>query len=277
VVPLTDTSPEAERILIEAYRQMSPGRKWLRLGELYRDARLLHAAGVRRRNPAATPRDILVDWLEIHLGYTLPVTIPEPTMDEPLPSLHDVRAVARVLVQLGIPYALGGSMASSTYGISRHTADADITVEPFPGREADLIAAFGPNYYASLPAIQDAVRRRSSFNIIDTARGFKVDLFVRKDDPFEQSAMDRRVSLEFPDAPGQPLMVQSPEDLVLFKLRWYRLGNETSEQQWKDVLGVLKVQAGKLDVGYLERWAPHVGVEDLLARARQESQPPPAP
>jgi hypothetical protein len=271
---LTDTSPEAERVLIEVYRRMSPGRKWLLMGQAYWDARLLHAAGVRLRNPAATPRDVLVDWLTNQLGCTLPVPVPESVMEQPLSNLSEVRAVAGILERFHIPYALGGSMASSVHGINRHTADADITVEPFPGRETEFAAAFGEDYYVSLPAVEDAVRRRSSFNIIHTTTGFKLDFFVRSDDPFERSALDRRVSLDFPDAPGQPLPVQSPEDVILFKLRWYRLGNETSEQQWKDVLGVLNVQAGKLDEGYLDEWAPRLGVEDLLARARQERLPP---
>jgi hypothetical protein len=274
---LTDTSPEAEWVLIEAYRKMPFERKWRLLGDLFRTARILHAAGMRLRNPAVTDEDIHAAWL----AQTLDASLSRPSggraMNSSEDNLRTLQEVAAAFAQAGIPYALGGSLASSIHGVSRYTRDADITVEPFPGQEAQLASAFGPDYYVSLTAVQDAVRDRSSFNIINTLTGFKVDVFVRKDDPFEQSAMDRRVALEFPDAPGQPLMVQSPEDLVLFKLRWYRLGNETSEQQWKDVLGVLKVQAGKLDVGYLERWAPHLGVEDLLARARQESQPPPEP
>src|SRR5260370_957680 len=78
---------------------------------------------------------------------------------------------------------------------------------------------------------------RSSFNIINTAAGFKVDLFVRKDRPFEQSAMSRRVAVDLPDAPGQPIVLHTAEDVILFKLAWYRLGNHASEQQLKDVLG----------------------------------------
>jgi hypothetical protein len=186
-------------------------------------------------------------------------------------SLHDLREVLRVFTDLGIAYALGGSMASSVYGIDRYTRDADITAEPFPGREAQLAGAFGPDYYVSLPAVRDAVRQRSSFNIINTATGFKVDVFICKDLPFERSAMQRRAPLELPDAPGQPITLHSPEDVILFKLRWYRLGGESSGQQWADVLGVFKVQTGKLDQTYLDRWAADLGVADLLARVRQES------
>ena len=186
-------------------------------------------------------------------------------------NLSDLREVLAVLTRLGIPYALGGSMASSVYGVPRNTRDGDVTAEPFPGKETQLVGAFGEDYYISEAAVRDAVRMRSSFNIINTATGFKVDVFVRKDRPFEQSAMSRRVAVDLPDASGQPVFLHTPEDVVLFKLWWYRLGNQASEQQFKDVLGVLQVQAGRLDDAYLDRWTADLGVADLLPRARQES------
>jgi hypothetical protein len=51
------------------------------------------------------------------------------------------------------------------------------------------------------------------------------------------------------------------------KLRWYRLGNEVSDQQWRDLLTVTKVQRARLDLAYLRRWAVELGVADLLVRA----------
>jgi hypothetical protein len=186
-------------------------------------------------------------------------------------SLEVVQEVAAALTALGIPYALGGSMASSLLGRPRFTQDADITVEPFAGREAALVARFDRDYYVTLPAVLDAVRRQSSFNIIHTPSGFKVDVFIRKDRLFEQSVMARRRALSVPGQTGQELFVVGPEDIILLKLEWYRLGGETSERQWKDVLNVLQVQAGHLDEAYLDHWAADLKVDDLLARARQES------
>lgn len=266
---MTDTSPEAERVLNDVYRRMSPGQKWLRLGQLYREARLLHAAGVRLRNPSATPRDVVEDWMALQFGVKLAVPREEPPMDPD--SLRGLRAVAEVLTSIGIPYALGGSMAAAIYARGRQTNDADVTVEPFPGKEAQLIAALGPDYYVSPEAVAEANRARTCFNIINTLTGFKVDVFVCRDSPFEQSAWSRRRAVSLPDQPDEPLVVHSPEDLLLFKLRWYRLGNESSELQWRDVCELLKTQAGRLDDAYLDHWAAQLGVADLLARARQES------
>ena len=61
----------------------------------------------------------------------------------------------------------------------------------------------------------------------------------------------------------------TPEDTLLHKLVWYRLGGETSERQWGDIRGILEVQADGLDVDHLDRWATELGVEELLARLRQ--------
>lgn len=180
-----------------------------------------------------------------------------------------VQEVINVLTRLNIPYAVGGSWASCLYGKMRFTTDADITVETFPGKEAAFCAAFGEDYYVSLPMIQDAIRRRSSFNIIHWPSGFKVDLFIRKDRPFEAAVLTRRRPHTV--AEGQSVMLVSPEDIILLKLEWYRLGGGASERQWGDVRGVLQVQAGKLDQAYLDHWAADLGVSDLLQRARQES------
>ncbi len=67
-------------------------------------------------------------------------------------------------------------------------------------------------------------------------------------------------------------LVASPEDVVLQKLVWYRKGGEVSERQWRDVIGVLSIQADALDTGYLTSRADRAGVTDLLDRARDEAR-----
>jgi hypothetical protein len=193
-------------------------------------------------------------------------------MDEPAENLQVVRQGAAVLDTLEIRYALGGSMASSIFGIPRFTQDSDITVESFPDRESQFAACFGPEYYISLAAIVEANARHSSFNIIHTHFGFKVDIFVRIDRPFDRPALDRRIKLRLPDAPDRPVAILSPEDIILFKLERYRQGGEISDRQWSDVLGVMQVQAPNLDNSYLDRWASQLKVTDLLNQARTEAE-----
>ena len=194
-------------------------------------------------------------------------------MDQSLDNLDVVREVINFRFhQAGeSPDALGGSWASSFYGEPRSTRDADITFEPFPGQETALVASFGPDYYVSLEAVKEAVREARTFNIINTIAGFKVDVFVRKDVPFQRSVMSRRAEVVTKDEPSLPLVMISSEDTILLKLEWYRLGGEISERQWLDVLGVMRVQADRLDQAYLDHWAIELGVADLLADARRDA------
>jgi hypothetical protein len=172
--------------------------------------------------------------------------------------------VVAALDRMGLPYAIGGSIASSTYGAPRFTQDADITIEPFAGKEAEFAAHFDAEFYVSVPAIQQANRRRSSFNLLHLTSGFKIDFFVRKDVPFAEAVMKRRRMEPLSQLGGQRLFLVSPEDIVLLKLEWYRLGNEVSDRQFSDVLGVLKMQGDKLDLKYLMDSAATLGVTDLL-------------
>jgi hypothetical protein len=87
----------------------------------------------------------------------------------------------------------------------------------------------------------------------------KIDLFVAGDSPVERAQMERRQSLPLPGLPAVTLSLASPEDVIVQKLRWFRLGNEVSERQWRDALGVVKVQAGSLDHDYLRGAARQLG------------------
>ena len=139
-----------------------------------------------------------------------------------------------------------------------------------------MIRQFGPEFYVSLDAARQAVRDRGSFNIIHPSSGFKVDVFVQKRRPFDQNLLVRRLTRTDLDPSGQPVPILSAEDVLLHKLEWYRLGGETSDRQWGDVLGVLRVQAGRLDDAYLDHWAAELNASDLLAKARAAVAPPPA-
>ena len=270
MIGLSDTSPDAERVLYEAYRRMSPARKWKNMSDDYRMARDLHAIGMRFRTPGVSVAEIQASWLEHTLGFPCPVPIPGGLVD---PVAQDYQAVLRFVIRaldrMGMKYAIGGSIASSMHGPGRFTRDADITVEPFPGRERVFVAAFDPNdFYVSSDAVRDAVRDRSTFNVIHPATGYKIDFFVRKDEPFERSAFARRVTLPMSDVPDELVQIHSAEDIILFKLRWYVLGGRTSDRQLNDILGVMKTQGDALDTAYLDKWAAVLGVSDLLAELR---------
>jgi hypothetical protein len=178
--------------------------------------------------------------------------------------------IASALETLHIPYLVGGSFASSIHGVSRATRDADI-VAVIRLDQAQLLArALEGEFYADEEAIKRAIVAKRSFNVIHTDTMFKVDIFVAKPDGFESSQFERRQAIVL--KPGTPATyVASAEDTILAKLRWYRLGNEVSDQQWRDLLNVAKVHGNRLDLSYLRHWAVELGVADLLARALEES------
>ncbi len=192
-------------------------------------------------------------------------------MDPMAMSVSEARDVIRILQRLSIPYALGGSMASSIHGTPRATQDSDLSVAPFRDRIATFLASFNEDFYLSAAAIEDAHRNHSSFNIINTLTGFKTDLFVVASGSFAEMALSRRQPVSLPDAPQEPIDLVTPEDIILLKLRWYRIGNEAMDRQWTDVLGVMQAQRGRLDLAYLDHWAQQLGVADLLARSREDS------
>ncbi len=262
---LDDTSLEGQKVWTEVFRAMPVQHKWRLLKDAFASARILHAAGVRSRDPRITPEKVQAAWTKAHYGKDF---LGKDVMASARGNLNVLTEVVKVFARLDIPYALGGSMASSIHGIARFTLDADITVEPFPGKEEALASSFGKDYYLSLPAIQDAVRGRSSFNIIHMGEGFKVDVFVRKDDPFEESALTRRVQIPLDDAGTEPIAVLSAEDVVLFKLQWYRLGQETSRRQLDDILGIVRTRP--LDEEYIATWVKHLGVEGIWRQVQAE-------
>lgn len=174
--------------------------------------------------------------------------------------------LVKLLDQAGIPYMVAGSMGSSLHGRPRATQDADVVIDPTEDQLRSLLALLGQGYYVSRDAALDAFRRRTMFNIVDLAGGWKADLIVRRDRPFSHQEFERRRQIE---AMGQKLWVVSPEDAILSKLEWMK-GRE-SDVQYSDALGVAVAQGGSLDIEYLHRWAGPLGVETMLTRLLKEA------
>jgi len=100
---------------------------------------------------------------------------------------------------------------------------------------------------------------------------FKIDVFILKDEPFSQQAFSRRAEKSVSEDAALKLYFPTPEDIILIKLDWYGCAGEALTQQWKDVLGVLKVQGARLDLNYLELWAKELRIMDLLQKALEEA------
>lgn len=180
-------------------------------------------------------------------------------------------AVIRALEKWKIDYLVGGSLASSYHGMPRATNDADLIADLKLAHVPLLATELRGRFYHDEDRMRDAVRRRSSFNVIFLKTMFKVDVFVLKDDPLSRLEMRRRQRVVLDEASGEAFDVASAEDTVLQKLAWYREGGETSDRQWHDLLGVLKVRRQDLDLDYVRHWSAHLDVRDLLDRALEDA------
>ena len=178
--------------------------------------------------------------------------------------------VTQTLEQLGIPYAVGGSLASSLHGIMRATLDVDIVADMKLEHVEPLVAALSKEFYADAGMMRGAIEHHRSFNLVNYETAFKVDIIIRRPRAFDGLQFERRKYSIITTDPEQGIYVASPEDTILTKLEWYRLGGEVSDRQWRDILGVMKARAGGLETDYLRQWAAELGVSDLLERALRE-------
>jgi hypothetical protein len=177
--------------------------------------------------------------------------------------------VGDALDRAGVPYFLGGSLASSLQGEPRATNDIDLVVDLPEARVGSLLAALGPDFDADEVALRRAAREVTAWNVIHQPTVTKIDLFVLRDAPFDRSEFARRERV--PVRGDEALWVKRADDTVLRKLLWYRAGGEVSDRQWRDVVEVLRHSGAQIDESYLDEWAGRLGVAELLARARREA------
>lgn len=171
-----------------------------------------------------------------------------------------------VFEAIGVRYAVGGSLASGLAGEPRSTLDADLSVDLRPDQVDAFAARVADAFYVPLERLRRAARERLSVNLIHVDTAMKIDLFVAGGTPIDEDVLRRRIALT-PPGVDRPIYVHTAEDVLLHKLRWYRKGGETSDRQWRDVIGIVRVQGPRLDRAYLASGADLLGVVDLLDRA----------
>lgn len=178
--------------------------------------------------------------------------------------------VADILDELGVEYALGGSVASSFFGEPRSTADIDVAARLDAAAGEALLQRVSAEFYVPVDSARRAIRSASSFNLLDATRGLKVDVFVLGRGLLDRRQVERRVPIQFPDRES-PIWVTSPEDQILRKLDWDRSDGSVSDRQWRDVVGLILNTAEALDLDYVRSTAGALGLADLVERAVLDS------
>lgn len=257
-----DTSLEAERLLVGLWRAASPEKKLQSWQGLQQSAWELLASSLQG-NAVTQRRNFCRRWYGEHLSELVTQRKEKIHFVDPL---EFAEQVSRDLTKLHRRSIVVGSVGSAFYGEVRQTQDVNLLVELSEADLPALMAELTEEFYLSEVAAREAILRRSSFNLIHFSSAVKIDLFVSKNRPFDQSRFARSRTLR----PG--LSVASPEDIVLAKLLWFQSSQGVLEKQWRDILGILAA-GPDLEAAYLDYWAQELGVLELLQEARQEVEP----
>lgn len=196
--------------------------------------------------------------------------------DSPAPvndALDVALLVAKALDNLGCDYFIGGSLASSLQGEPRATNDIDFVVAMPTWRVRAFAAELGSDFEVDLEILREALQSGHCANIFYLPLVMKVDLFGLGTAPYDEMEFSRRRRIRIRSS-GEELYIKSPEDTILRKLQWYRLGGEVSSKQWRDVVEVFRVSGAYLEVPYLEFWADRLNLKQLLSRAKMDASRP---
>lgn len=165
-----------------------------------------------------------------------------------------------------IPYILTGSFAGSFWGRPRATHDIDFVVEVQPPTATKLLLLLKelPQEFQVDPSqAENAIKKKGQFNIFYPELLLKIDFWVAKNTEFEKNKFKRRVNIKLF---GKYVAIVSAEDLILTKLSWIK--EVYSDRHFRDCVGILEIQKGKLDEKYLVETAQKLGVTALLRQAQ---------
>ena len=270
----SDTNPEIDKFLMQAFRHMPTWKKAHLTNEATKGIQQWAIIGIRNYNANVTPREIRFQLAVRWLGEELANRVHEKNSKNKIMDAESIKLVLRVaeiLETLAVDYLVGGSVASSILGEPRATLDVDIVANLQLFHVGLLLEAMKGEFYIDEIMVTEAINCCSSFNVIHLDTMIKVDIFMLSQEPLAQLEMQRRQQLVITQNPERSAWFASAEDIILQKLIWYRMGNQVSDRQWRDVLGVLKVQDQKLDFNYLKQWGERLNLVDLIAQALQDA------
>lgn len=170
--------------------------------------------------------------------------------------------VVDALSKLGIAYMLVGSYSSNMFGIPRSTIDADFVVAMSDTPVGPLATLLQGDFVLDPQMGFETVTGKSRWLFVHRESGFKIELFILGTEPYDLERFRRRRPLRIA---GRDICFQTPEDVVINKLRWKR------EKDKIDIKDVMMVQGAALDWSYIELWCEKLGVSDQLAAARADA------
>lgn len=262
----TDTAIEVDIYLFARLRQLSLKQRIEMFIAHDSGVKKLCLAGIKSRHHNVPVEKIRCIFAHAVLGEKLAPDFQPKGIDERM-WVQDSITLAGELHQLfesiNISYYVSGGIASSIHGEPRSTRDLDLVIEVQP-EQIDLLVRTleTAGYYCPTGAVESLKRKQEQMlNITHTETIANADLYISDTSPYAVSQMSRRMLIDIDGIAS--FWVASPEDTILQKLRWGK--GSKSEKQWRDVLGILKLQAENLDYGYLADWAESLDLVDALS------------
>jgi len=265
----SDTTPEADLLGFWLLKQRTPEQRLLMGSSMNKNARRFAINCFRQRFFELKEPEFAQKLAQAWLAEDCPQHY-IPTGDE-MTWVQDSISLAEILhpifESLNIPYYITGGVAAIAYGEVRTTRDLDIVISIIPQHLSSLILELEQvGFYVS--GVDDVVfGRMQTLQITHMETISRADLIIASDSEFERLKLERRQQYQIPT--GATVFLASPEDLILNKLQWRNFNQ--SQKQWRDVLGILKVQGDSLDKVYLNNQARSLNLVEDLNRALIES------
>ncbi|MCT7953057.1 hypothetical protein NG798_24985 [Ancylothrix sp. C2] len=264
-----DTTPEVDLLQFWLLKQRTPEQRLEMGSAMNQNARRFAINCFRKRFSNLNQPEFAQKLAQAWLAEDCPQHY-IPTGDE-MTWIQDSIALAEILHPIfeafNIPYYITGGVAAIAYGEVRTTRDLDIVISVIPECLSPLISELEQAgfYVAGVDDVISGRMRTLQITHIQTIS--RADLMIAEDSELERRKLERRQQYQIPT--GATVFLASPEDLILNKLSWRK--SNSSEKQWRDVLGILKVQGDSLDKVYLHNQAESVGLVKDLNRAFVEA------
>ena len=185
--------------------------------------------------------------------------------NKPLDIAGFLKLVIEALEAARVDYLIGGAIAEWAWGEPRATQDLDLVVK-IPIKSVSKLSKELEKRDMLIPAeiILDNIledRADIPINAIHMYSGLKADLYpVRDGDELRQSAFQRRQLVDYGPPIGK-VYIHSPEDLILYKLIYFGLSQQSKHS--RDIAAILKSKKNDLDLEYIEGWVTRLGLVSI--------------
>ena len=273
-----DTHPAAERIMVNMIRKASMSKRFRLVQSLTQSALWSSLHAWQERHQKVSEREAAIRYISYSCGPALAQSVQaalgvrECWHIQPADLVTAMLPALKIFDELSIPSYLGGSVASSLYGMQQLAQDIDLVANLPEHRLPTLLALLGQHYILNMDAARQALQERAWFPLIHLDSLMKIDVILPRAGAFD-TAMSQLVAFCTLDERYQPFKVASAYEMILFKLQRYqhdersRSDGMRDDAEWNDIMGMLKVQGPDLDLMLLEQWAGRLDVADTWQRA----------